>query len=281
MASFELGIARSRSSEFIGQTLPDGSVALFEVATKNVYSLNASAAAAWGACASPTTLPQLAAAMARQLNRPVSEDLAQEAVYELAAAGLVTVTPGERLGTSRRELLKQAAEVGIPLVLVLTAAEQRAHAQGAGSGPTTTPVPPTTTSTTTVGPTTTTTTTSTTTTTTTSPTTTLAPSGDRPFEIQKFVADSPQLLNERVPLEGAEFDVRNNQTNQIIGHITTGADGRATIMLTTGVSYTLIETHAPPSLDAYTPESTGPLTFTMMNESFSLDTNNIKKPPAG
>ena len=52
MASVELEIVRSGSSEFIVQTLPDGSTAIFEVATKNVYSLNPSAAAAWEACAS-------------------------------------------------------------------------------------------------------------------------------------------------------------------------------------------------------------------------------------
>ena len=80
MASFELGIVRSGSSELIVQTLPDGSMALFEVATKNVYSLNPSAAAAWEASASPTTLSQVAAAMSRQLNRPVTEELAHEAV---------------------------------------------------------------------------------------------------------------------------------------------------------------------------------------------------------
>src|SRR5580765_2680795 len=108
MASVELEIVRSGSSEFIVQALPDGSTAIFEVATKNVYSLNPSAAAAWEACASATTLSRLATAMSRRLNRPVTEDLAQEAVSELVTAGLVTVTPGVRLGTSRREMLKQA-----------------------------------------------------------------------------------------------------------------------------------------------------------------------------
>ena len=80
------------SAEFIVQTLPDGSAALFEVATKNVYSLNPSAAAAWEACASPTTVPQLAAAMSRRLNAPVTEELAHEAVAELVTVGLATVT---------------------------------------------------------------------------------------------------------------------------------------------------------------------------------------------
>ena len=125
MASTELEIVRSGSSEFIVQTLPDGSTAIFEVATKNVYSLNPSAAAAWEACASATTLSQLAAAMSRRLNTPVTEDLAHEAVSELVAVGLVDVTPAERFGTSRRAMLKQVAGVALPVVLVLTGAEQR------------------------------------------------------------------------------------------------------------------------------------------------------------
>ena len=147
MASVELEIVRSGSSEFIVQALPDGSTAIFEVATKNVYSLNPSAAAAWEACASATTLSRLAAEMSRRLNKPVTEDLAHEAVSELVAVGLVSATPAERLGTSRRAMLKQVAGVALPVVLVLTGAEQRAHAQTGGSAPvtpTTTPGPGTT-----------------------------------------------------------------------------------------------------------------------------------------
>ena len=146
MASLELEIVRSGSSEFVVQPLPDGSTAIFEVATKNVYSLNQSAAAAWEACASPTTLSRLATEMSRRLSSPVTEDLAHEAVSELVAVGLVSVTPAERLGTSRRAMLKQVAGLALPVVLVLTGAEQRAHAQSNGSNPITptTPSPGTT-----------------------------------------------------------------------------------------------------------------------------------------
>ena len=126
---------RSGSSEFVVQALPDGSTAIFEVATKNVYSLNPSAAAAWEACASVTTLSRLAAEMSRRLNRPVTEDLAHEAVSELVAVGLVSATPADRLGTSRRAMLKQVAGVALPVVLVLTGAQQRAHAQTNGPTP--------------------------------------------------------------------------------------------------------------------------------------------------
>ena len=135
MASVELEIVRSGSSEFIVQTLPDGSTAIFEVATKNVYSLNPSAAAAWEACASATTLSRLAAEMSRRLNKPVTEDLAHEAVSELVAVGLVSATPAERLGTSRRAMLKQVAGVALPVVLVLTGAAAARSRSDNGSTP--------------------------------------------------------------------------------------------------------------------------------------------------
>jgi hypothetical protein len=221
MASVELEIVRSGSSEFIVQALPDGSTAIFDVATKNVYSLNPSAAAAWEACASVTTLSRLAAEMSRRLNRPVTEDLAHEAVSELVAVGLVSATPAERLGTSRRAMLKQVAGVALPVVLVLTGAEQRAHAQSNGSNPVapTTPDPGTTSpggSTTTAEPLT--------------------------FEIFKSFGP-PSNLTIRSPLAGAVFEVKNAQ-GTVVGTMTTNATGFATIELPPG-TYTFTETVAP------------------------------------
>jgi hypothetical protein len=220
MASVELEIVRSGSSEFIVQPLPDGSTAIFEVATKNVYSLNPSAAAAWEACASATTLSRLATAMSRRLDRPVTEDLAHEAVSELVAVGLVSATPAERLGSSRRAMLKQVAGVALPVVLVLTGAEQRAHAQGNGSNPLT----PTTPGPVTTAP--------------TGPTTTRPPVT---FEI--FKSRGPADFSVRVALPGVTFDVIDG-----FGHVVhmppTDASGHTEVELSPG-TYTLIETSAP------------------------------------
>jgi hypothetical protein len=228
MASVELEIVRSGSSEFIVQALPDGSTALFEVATKNVYSLNPSAAAAWEACASATTLSRLATEMSRRLNRAVTEDLAHEAVSELVAAGLVSATPAEQLGTSRRAMLKQAAGVALPVVLVLTGAQQRAHAQGTGS----VTVAPTTGAPTTHGP---------------GPGTTSPASvttTGKPLTFEIFKSRGPASdLTIREPLGGAVFDVRNSQ-GTVIATITTDAFGFATIELPPG-TYTFTETFAP------------------------------------
>ena len=254
MASVELEIVRSGSSEFIVQALPDGSTAIFEVATKNVYSLNPSAAAAWESCASATTLSRLATEMSRRLNKPVTEDLAHEAVSELVTAGLVSVTPAERLGTSRRTMLKQVAGVALPVVLVLTGAEQRAHAQGTMSTPLTTQP-----GTTLPGPVT---------------STTLGPA---PLTIDKALAATFEATENRIPLAGVEFDVLDAATNQVVQHLVTDAGGHATAHLTPGVAYILVETFAPPSLDAYQDSPDLPFHFVMNDQTNGFDFNNVLK----
>jgi hypothetical protein len=247
MASLELQIVRSGSSECIVQALPDGSMAIFEVATKNVYSLNSSAAAAWEECASATTLSRLAIAMSRRLNRPITEDLAHEAVSELVAVGLVSATPAERLGTSRRAMLKQAAGVALPVVLVLTGAEQRAHAQSNGSNPVT---PSTTPGLGTTAP--------------TGPTTTQPPVT---FSIAKSFGPADQSI--RTPLDGAEFDVKNSH-GTVVAHLITDATGHAEVELSPGL-YTLTETFAPGG--PYIPLV--PILFTLPNQNFGFDLHNV------
>ena len=244
MASVELEIVRSGSSEFIVQTLPDGSTAIFEVATKNVYSLNPSAAAAWEACASATTLSRLAAEMSRRLDKPVTEDLAHEAVSELVAAGLVSATPAERLGTSRRTMLKQVAGVALPVVLVLTGAEQRAHAQVTSTPATpTTPAPGTT-----------------------SP---VVPTGE-PHTFEIFKSRGPADLSIRTPLAGAVFEVRRVPGGVLVATLTTDSAGHAEVELPPG-TYTVTEISAP--LGPYEPQPV--LTITMTNFDQGRDLQNV------
>jgi len=233
MASTELEVVRKVSTEFIVQTLPDGSAALFEVATKNVYSLNPSAAAAWEACASPLTVAQLAAAMSRRLNAPVTEELAHEAVAELVTVGLATVTSTEAFGTSRRAMLKQVAGVALPVVLVLTGAEQKAHAQGAGSNP-----PPLVT-------------------TTQAPGTTPTPPGNLEFCIAKSLGVDP-----REPQAGVKFDVKDGAGT--VFQLETGPDGKTATVLVTGGTITMTETDAPGGLALYNPPFDGSFSRTFV-----------------
>ena len=254
MASTELEIVRRVSSEFIVQTLPDGSAALFEVATKNVYSLNPSAAAAWEACASPAPVSQIAASMARRLGAPITEDLAHEAVAELVTAGLATVTASEGFGTSRRAMLKQVAGVALPVVLVLTGAQQKAHAQGSGSNPPplTTPPPGSTTP---------------------PPGTTTAPGTTGP-PVEFCIIKGLGTGADTVPLANVHFDIKNSG-GTVVAQLVTDAEGKASTLLPPG-NYTLVETDAPGGLDLYVPFAPTPFTLTP-NQDLCLDRHNILK----
>ena len=129
-------IERVQSDTLAVAKLPDGSVAVFDAETKTVYSLNATAGAAWDACSQAATLPEIMESMRTSLGHEVTEDLALDALRELQKQGLLKtdVLPSE---ATRRSLVRTAAMVA-PVVLALTAAEQRAAAQSSYSGPTTT-----------------------------------------------------------------------------------------------------------------------------------------------
>jgi hypothetical protein len=112
------------------EKLPDGSTAVFESDTDTVHALDASAAAAFEACQKPTSVSTLMNAMRQSLGKAITEEAALEAVSQLEGAGLVTVSGGrDELRDSRRRLLK-AAGIAVPVVLSLTALEQRAFALG-------------------------------------------------------------------------------------------------------------------------------------------------------
>ena len=160
-------LKRICSADLAIEKLPDGSTAVFDAGSKTVYSLNATAAAAWEACGGSTTLAQVAEKMQRSFNPATTEGVALEALFQLQEKGLVEMDL-PLPGPTRRSVVATAGGVVAPVVLALTSAEQRAFAGSAISGTTTTS---TTTSTTTHAPTTTTSTTTTTTTTTTTSTT--------------------------------------------------------------------------------------------------------------
>ena len=127
MASVELEIVRNGSSEFIVQALPDGSTAIFEVATKNVYSLNPSAAAAWEACASATTLSRLAAEMSRRLNKPVTEDLEADYWYTNLREPVRFAPTVERMAADGYRHFVELSPHPSLVTAVRTVAEDRGH----------------------------------------------------------------------------------------------------------------------------------------------------------
>lgn len=128
------------------EKLSDGSIAIFDQRSKSVHSLNASAAIAWEVCATGATLRQIAAAFADQFGVTGSEDLARTAIEQLSRANLIesrspAVQPA--MGVDRRSMFKAigtVAAAAAPVVLTLSASEQRAFAVAVGSvPPTTTP----------------------------------------------------------------------------------------------------------------------------------------------
>lgn len=140
MNDSEYRVQRIQSTSLVIEKLPDGSTAVLDTRIGTVHSLNSSAAAAFEACRESCTGAALARAMSERLNAPVSEDLALAAVSELLAAGLVTRSSDREpvgQGSSRRSMLQSiaaASGVVVPMVLSLSAAEQKAYAGEASSG---------------------------------------------------------------------------------------------------------------------------------------------------
>jgi hypothetical protein len=141
----KMQVERTNSNDLLVDKLPDGSKVIVDPKNETVFALNPAAGAAWDACSGPTTLSKVAEDMQRSLDPRITEELALEAILQLQEKKLVTTSGAASAGT-RRAMLATLSGIALPLVVSLTIAEQRAHAQVAGSGThiTTTP-PPTTT----------------------------------------------------------------------------------------------------------------------------------------
>ena len=125
-------IKRVNCSELSINSMPDGSRIIRNSASDTVLALNATAAAAWDACSSASTIPAVAEHMRRSFDPNVTDELAEASVFELRDKKLVTIS-GQVLKPTRREVLAGLSAVALPLVVSLTLGEQKAHAQEAGS----------------------------------------------------------------------------------------------------------------------------------------------------
>src|ERR1039458_1483402 len=99
---------RIHSADLAVENLPDGSTAIFDAANKTVYSLNASAAAAWEACGDTTSLAQIVGKMQRSFNPGVTEEVALEALLQLEEKGLVETIAPPPPGPTRRSVVATA-----------------------------------------------------------------------------------------------------------------------------------------------------------------------------
>jgi hypothetical protein len=125
-------IERLSSSDLVVNSLPDGSRVIVNSKNETVFAMNATAGAAWDACAAPTTLANLTEKMQRFFDPNVTEELAEAAVLQLQDKKLVTIS-GSAPKATRRAVLAGLGAVALPLVVSLTVGEQKAHARDARS----------------------------------------------------------------------------------------------------------------------------------------------------
>jgi len=147
--------SQPNSPSLVVEQLPDGSTVIFDERSKSVHSLDPSATVVWRACAAGATLPRIVEALAAHFGAPVNVEVASNAIAQLQQAKLIesgaptavaVPVAGAVKDLGRRSILKGVGSLGalaVPVVLTLTAAEQRAYAVPvqAGSGTTTTRPP--------------------------------------------------------------------------------------------------------------------------------------------
>lgn len=124
-------VERVNSGNLAINSMPDGSRIIRNSHNNTVLALNPTAAAAWDACASATTVAGVAETMRHSFDSNVTDELAEASVFELQDKKLVTVSGAFQ--ATRRQILAGLGAVALPLVVSLTVGEQKAHAQHASS----------------------------------------------------------------------------------------------------------------------------------------------------
>src|SRR3569623_597496 len=124
-------VERANCGNLAINSMPDGSRIIRKSDDNTVLALNPTAAAAWEACASATTLAGVAETMRHSFNSDVTDELAEASVLELQDKKLVTVSGSFK--ATRRQILAGLGAVVFSFVVSLTVGEQKAHAQHASS----------------------------------------------------------------------------------------------------------------------------------------------------
>jgi len=130
-----------RADLWVIEQLADGSIAVLDKQSKSVFFLNATAAAAWEACRDQADAASVARNMQAALKTTVSVDTARAALAELEEKHLVEscdlASSDVAALASRRTIVKTmgaTAAALVPVVLAMTAGEQKAYAFQARSG---------------------------------------------------------------------------------------------------------------------------------------------------
>jgi hypothetical protein len=125
-------VERVNTNDLVVNSMPDGSRVIRNSNSETVFALNATAAAAWDACASATTVAGVAEEMRRSFDPNVTDELAEACLQQFEQKKLVKIS-GAAPKATRREVLAGLSAVALPLVVSLTIGEQKAHAQRADS----------------------------------------------------------------------------------------------------------------------------------------------------
>jgi hypothetical protein len=125
-------VERVNAKDLVVNSMPDGSRVVRNANNETVFALNATAAAAWDACSSATTVAGVADEMRRTFNPNVTDELAEACILEFQKKNLVKIS-GASPKATRRQVLAGLGAVALPLVVSLTIGEQKAHAKDAKS----------------------------------------------------------------------------------------------------------------------------------------------------
>ena len=125
-------VERVNSENLVVNSMPDGSRVLRNSKNETVFALNATAAAAWDACQSPTTVAAVAEEMRRSYDANVTNELAEHCLLQFQKKNLVKFS-GAAPKATRREVLAGLSAVALPLVVSLTVGQQKAHAENSAS----------------------------------------------------------------------------------------------------------------------------------------------------
>jgi len=125
------------------EKLSDDSIVICDLLSKRIHSLNPTAATVWEACAGAASEQKILAAVHSKLGPAISEDAVQSALENLQEADLIqvqepefTAVPGAVIEQSRRRaLVSLGVAIGVPAVITLTMADQRAYADNSKSVP--------------------------------------------------------------------------------------------------------------------------------------------------
>lgn len=122
----------------IVQELSD-EVLVYDLSTDKAYNLNETSSFVWQNCDGGRDVDELAQAMTKKFNRPVSEEMVWLALEGLKKEGLVEhecAPPESVAGLSRRQMIRRVglgSMVALPMISALVA-PTAAHAQSGGSG---------------------------------------------------------------------------------------------------------------------------------------------------